>query len=147
LYVIKSELRQGTGLASGQSEPYEGADFMLLRIEMRDARDDWNELTSIAVPRKAALAALNDNDQTKADAQQRLALLAAFQAPELTSTDRRRVVELLKAEFKEAKDAFGTSGLTDLAKVDLQQRMNRAALTTKKARELGAVRLQELTIQ
>jgi hypothetical protein len=137
LLVVKNELREGSGLASGQSQPYEKADFMLLRIEIRDTRDDFNELASIAAPRKLALQALAEGDLAKAEAQHRQSLLGAFLAPEITGTDRRRVVDLLKREYNEVKNEFGGSNLVEAANSDFQQRMNRAAINVAQARALG----------
>jgi hypothetical protein len=144
LFVVNGELREGTGLQPGQHSPYESADFMLLHIEVRDARDDWNQLTSIATARKAAMDALVEGDMAKADAQLKQALLAAFQAPEITGMDRRRVVELLKSEYNEAKNAFGTSNLAEVAGQDLQNRMDRSAISAATARKLGEPTFDEV---
>jgi hypothetical protein len=142
LFVVNDELREGT--SAEQSTAFERADFMLLHVEIRDQRDDWNELTSIATARKAALDALGDGDATRADAQHKQALLAAMQAPEITGTDRRRVVDLLNREYTEMKSTFGASELTETAPADLQNLIDRNAMSVEKARALGEPTYDEL---
>ena len=142
LFVVNDELREGT--AANQATPFEGADFMLLHLEIRDQRDDWNELTNIANARKATLDALGEGDLAKADAKHKEALLAAMQAPEITGTDRRRVVDVLNREYAEAKNTFGASNLAEVSTADFGKLMKRSAMTPAKAQALGEPGYDEL---
>ncbi len=146
LYVVERELRTGTGLWPGEHEPFSAADFMLLHFELRTERDDWNQLTSIAGPFGAALDALADGDDDVADRRRREALVAARQAPELTRADRRRVIDLLKADYAEAQGDFGLRGAVPAHDegYDLQGRMAHGALGVDEALELGEPTWDEL---
>jgi len=139
LLVVNDELYEGASLADPARKPFEAADFMLLHVEMRETRDDWNELASISKPYTAAIDALGDQDEARADAQVRLALTAALKADELTKADRRRVVDSIKADYEAAKGTLMAHGLVDAGLVDLQVRMDNVAriIDYKKAVALG----------
>jgi hypothetical protein len=104
---------------------------------VRNERDDWNQLASIAEPFKRAKDALSSGDTAKAEAETRQALGAAYTAPELTDVDHRRVVELIKAEYKKAKEDLAFSGLVATAGADLQQLVANRAMSVEKAATLG----------
>lgn len=146
LYVVDDLLCQGTGLDKEKHEPFEKSDFMLLHVEILEERDDWNQLTSIAEPFSQAIEALGEMvpDEDKATASLRQALVAAFKAPELTKIDRRRVVDLLKQDFEEAKTDLGYNKLTGDGGFDLQRRMNTSAMDAKQAIARGDVGFAEI---
>lgn len=148
LLVKGDELWTGASLTDPQARPYEDTDFLLLHVELRDARDDWNALGSIATPFKAAIDALGESDNAKADAHLRVALVAALKADELTKADRRRVVDAIKAEFAEAKNALTQSGAVETARFDFEQRMAAVsrAVPAKKALQLGEPTYADLAL-
>ena len=137
LFVVEDELRVGTGLKDGEHAPFQQNDFMLIHVEVRPDRDDFNQLPSIAKSFGQAIEAIGDLDDEKAETHFRQALVAAMRAPELTKADKRRVVELLKADFQEAKAGLSFSNLVGDEGFDLQKRMNESAISIDKALALG----------
>ena len=75
---------------------------MLFQIEVFPERDDWRGLKLIDAPFQEALRLLSANQVDQAKQSLSQAVLAAYQAPELTGAHRRIVIEQLKATFKEA---------------------------------------------
>jgi hypothetical protein len=139
LLVVNDELWEGTSLTDPQRRPYTAEDFILLHLEVRETRDDFNELTSIANPYDDAIKALGDRELERADSKIRLALTNALTADELTKADRRRVVDTLKADYELAKETLAAQGLVDVDEHDLQQQMNSAAraVTAQRALDIG----------
>lgn len=135
LFVINGELHEGA--SRDALVPFERADFMLLRIEVRTERDDWNELTSIASPRQAALSAIAEGMTAKAAALHKQSLVAALQAPEITGADRRRVIDLLNREYAEAKTLLRARSAPEAKETDFGKQMRSKAISLEKARELG----------
>jgi len=145
LYVAGDRLCTGTGLGPGQHQPFETHDFMLLRLEVRPERDDWRQLNAIAEPFHEAVDALGEGQAEQAETHFRRAIVAAIKAPELTKVDRRRVVDLLNTDFKEAKTDLGFSNLVGAEKgYDLQKRMSTGAMSFDQARALGEPTLDEV---
>jgi hypothetical protein len=136
LYIVDDQLRKGSGLAAGQNTAYADADYMLLRLEIFEQRDDWEKLTTIDTPRKAALQALAGFDEDKAKVQLTLAKLAAMQAPELTKADRRRVIQALDAEYQQFKHDIGIPSMAPRALPELNDTMQNA-LSVDQALALG----------
>jgi hypothetical protein len=125
------------GAALDSATALTGVDDMVLHIEVRAERDDWNALASIAEPFKRAIEALSGGDSAKAEAEVRLALRAAYVAAELTDADRRRVIELIKAEYARAKADLDFRGLVPGEVPDLQQLVTVRAISGATAAELG----------
>jgi len=140
--VVKNELRQGNSLIDNQ--PFTEFDYMLLHIEVREDRDDFNQLSGIKDAMDHAVEALAVDDHVKADSFYRIAIASVLQAPELTRVDRRRVVELLKNDFEAAKGDFKTSGLVGDSGVDLQSRWGQQTLTVNEALALGEPSFEEV---
>jgi len=86
----------------GPVRAFDGADYLLLRVEGRTERDDWR-LPDIQEPLDQAIIALSQGDEVKGNAYRTVALAAAWQSPDLARDDRRRVVMAIKEEL----DAFG----------------------------------------
>jgi hypothetical protein len=90
-----------------------GVNYLLFRIECRDARDDWDELASIRDPYREALKMLQTGHVPEAEAYLRQSITASLSAPELTkNVDRRRVVTQLKAQFAQDKVDLGQGAFT-----------------------------------
>ena len=127
LYVVNDQLRTGQGLGPGQHRPLEGFDYMLFRLEVFTERDDWEQLGSIQESFQEAIRDLSDPlTEERAVFNLRRAMLRARLAPELTTADRRRVVEALRERFEEARADFGKSGLTGGGPLTLAQAMTYA---------------------
>src|SRR6202022_1356490 len=91
LWVADDRLRYGSSLAD--SMPLTGHTYMLLRIESRVERDDWDALETIQTPFQGALEALGGGESERAESMFRRAIATALQSPDLTRTDRRRVAQ------------------------------------------------------
>lgn len=112
LWVVDKQLREGNTQAG--SQPFDRFDFMLLRFDVFEERDDFDKLTYIEEPFQQALDALQSTDSDavkKADFFIQTALRRVFKSPDLTQADRTRIIFALKDRYKQAKDAFGTAGL------------------------------------
>jgi hypothetical protein len=108
-----------------------GYDYMLLRIEGRQERDDWR-LKNIQDPLDMATDALCEEppDEVKAGAYRTVALAATWKSPDLAKKDRRRVVQAIKAELAEIADegpkAVDTTGIRGLHEIVSARAMSRA---------------------
>lgn len=87
-----------------RAAPVTGLDYMLLRIERVEERDDWRALTAIDAPFREAQAALAYGNEVMAKACMSRALLEALQSKDLTETDRRRVGSELKRAWEESRN-------------------------------------------
>ncbi len=106
LWVKEDELHYGNSI--DESEHLTGWNYILLRIEAREERDDWDSLDAIQKPYDKAITLLQLHQVDQAQALLREAIAAALISPDLTrQSDRRRVVDLLKKKFEEAKVDFG----------------------------------------
>jgi hypothetical protein len=142
LWVVKNQLRKGTGLADGQHVPFEDFDHMLFRLEVIEQRGGWDELTSLKEPMNKAYRALADSDEEKAEAYRRAALVAANEAPELTTVDVGRVKREINKAYTDWKNEFVSSGLVG-EEFSLEQVMKRA-MSVDLALELGDPTFEEL---
>ncbi len=116
LWVQDGCLSVGPDLRTAR--PLTGLDYILLRLEIRTERDDWDSLTSISGPFNQAFEALKQVDANgnpkMADAEIliRTAALAAVTSPDLTSLDRIRVARAIHDRYNAYKDAvFGLKAL------------------------------------
>jgi hypothetical protein len=125
LIVKNDQLRQPRKGDPEKSDPLEGYDYMLFRLEVTEKGPDYRSLASIQDPMKKAHEALKDVEETKAEGFYRAAIIAAHEAPELTNADRTRVKFQLHDDFKELKNALGFSGLIG-DEYDLTESMKRA---------------------
>jgi len=144
LVVVDRQLREGDAPDAARSAAFERADFMLLHFEVRPDRDDWRSLSSINTPFRDAVTALEQQEEAKAEVLFRQALGAALRAPELTKIDRRRVIDLLKADYLQARGDLGFRGLVERGETDLQKRMTTAAMPVARARALGEPTYDEI---
>jgi hypothetical protein len=121
--------------------PFQGYDYMLFRIEGREERDDWR-LQNIQEPLDKAKEALIQDERDKADAFKKMALVTAWQSPDLTTYDRRRVVQAIKDEL----DAIAREGFAAVPpeERDLHGVMVRRAMPLRKAATLGKLQFEEL---
>lgn len=124
LWVIEDRLQYGDTAETSQA--LTGYNYLLLRIERRENRDDWDRMASISGPYQNVLNALQAGNVDQAQVHLKTAIAAVLAAPELTKkVDRRRVVEELRAKFEEDKKSMGAGGFTR-SKTSLQSLMNNA---------------------
>jgi hypothetical protein len=124
LWVVQDHLQYGDTAES--SSPLTGYNYILLRIERRDKREDWDGMPSISTPYQNCLKALQTGSVDQAKVHLRTAITAALEAPELTKkVDRRRVVEELNKKFEEDRKALG-AGAVRKADYSLKNLMNAA---------------------
>ncbi len=142
LWVVKNQLRKGTGLLDGQHAAFENFDHMLFRLEVSETRDDWDQLVSIKEPMNKAYRALSDGDEAKAEAFRRAALVAANEAPELTSGDVGRVKREVNQAYVNWKSEFVASGL--VGEEFSLARVMKHAISLDLALELGDPTFEEL---
>ena len=90
----------------GSAKDYTEHDHMLLQVEFRQDKDDWDALTEIKDPWEKAIDALSQNNLDLARVHMSACLMAASRSPDLTRNDRRAVVERLKSKFVETRDAL-----------------------------------------
>lgn len=107
---------------SNQIKPFRGYDYMLLRIESRQERDDFLKLKEIEEPYNKYFEAWGEGDTDKANAYKRAALMAAARSPDLTLLDRRRVALALKEEF--AAFDFDDMGVRALSLESVERTLN-----------------------
>jgi|GEM_PF-806469 len=135
LWVIGDTLHEGATLEEARRNPFESHDYMLLRVEVFDKRDDWEHLASIQEPFQEALKALRGAQSNEESIQHmRTALLRAIQSPELTETDRKRVVQSLKERYEAFKKTLDFSGA--LGEIVTLKDVMRAPMSVKAARDL-----------
>ena len=110
LWIKDSKLLYGADPAGAQE--LAGVNFMLLRIETRRSRDDWDALTAISEPFAKAINALSQVDASGnpdvADAEiyVRAAAAAALGSPDLTVKDRVQVARAIRARYTDYKTAL-----------------------------------------
>jgi hypothetical protein len=138
LVVINDELHLDQ---AGDVRPFTGHDHMLFRVELFDKRDDWENLTSIQEPFQEALTALRD--QSQATHYIRTALLRATLSPDLTSVDKRRVVDRLIENYEEAQRVLSFKGAVGAKPPTLDQVM-RQSMSTKMALGRGEPTVNEV---
>jgi hypothetical protein len=144
LWVVDDELHRGKSLEEARAVPFEESDYMLFRVELFDKRDDWESLTSIQEPFQNALEALqNQSSRKQAPQHMRAALLEATQSPDLTSVDKRRVVERLIETYREMEVNLELSGAVG-EEVPTLKRVMRAPMSLKTARGKGKPTVSEI---
>ncbi|HEV2706156.1 MAG TPA: CHAT domain-containing protein [Pyrinomonadaceae bacterium] len=138
LSVIDDRLYYKSG--SGAPQPLRGYDYMLLRIESRDERDDWR-LKSIQEPVEKATQALLRGDKEEAHVFHTLALTTTAQSPDLTPADRRRVVVAINDELTDYQ-AIRNNAVADSER-DLNDIMAARAMPLELARSQPELTLRE----
>lgn len=142
LWVVADQLCEGRGLGPGQHKPYVGSDHMVFRFEVLTSRDDWQGLTAIDKPFREALRYMSEGNTTAAEAEIRRAVLAAFDAPELTEAQKDIVVTELRARYKARAAALGGAGVA-AEEETLAEVMRNPALSVDEALARGRLTLDE----
>ena len=129
----------------GARAQFSGADYILLHIEKRPDRDDWEGFPSIIDPFNNALTALGDDQRERADSLLRVAVATVLQSPDLTAVDRRRVATALRDRYHEALD-LGLAAARPEESASLAELVERA-MPVNEAVALGEPSLEELFAQ
>jgi hypothetical protein len=113
LFIKESQLSYGKALAS--SKPLEGYDYMLLRTEASQTRDDFLGFEEFT---KLLTQAIQEGLKDRASGDQILqaAQIAVWASPDFTNADRVRVAKALKREYETALGGGAdeaTRGLTE----------------------------------
>jgi hypothetical protein len=119
-----------------------GRNFMLLRVERVDARDDWDALSAIREPYQRALDMLTEDQLDAAQSTLKKAIGAALKSSDLTEVDRRRVIDALKKRYHEAKDLLGAGAFADEADRSLNS-LIAVAIAPHQAAALGRISADE----
>jgi hypothetical protein len=103
-----------------EPEPFTSHDYMLLRIEGREEREDWRT-EEILTARRRSIEALQRGDKDIAMEFRGAAIAAVLNSSDLTAADQRRIVKALKDEWDELAalglGAVGTAPIEDLGKL------------------------------
>ncbi len=96
--VKPGDLSVIAGRLHHRGQPLVGRDYLLLRIEGRNERDDWL-LPDIQAAMDRAVQSAAEGDDEKSALHRAAAITAALTSPDLVMQDRRRVVEAIKAHL------------------------------------------------
>ncbi len=99
LFVKRSRLCYGDAIAS--AKPLNGYDYMLLRIEATEGRDDFLTFDTFSKLLNDAIREGN-KDRATGDAIIDTAVVAAWSSPDLTVTDRYRIAKALRDMYEQA---------------------------------------------
>lgn len=102
-------------------QPYVDCDHMVLRVEVFEERDDWEQLGFFAEAWQALEQVVADQGadwESVASARLRTVMLRVSQARELTKSDRLRIGTELKARYVQMKQQYGVDGLVSAVSLD-----------------------------
>jgi hypothetical protein len=127
--------------SGGTKNPFQGADYMLLRIEQTDKRDDYDKLGPIKEGYDAfqdALATLDDPDEARRLAAQakRSIHIAIERSPDIAKFDKTRAWENIKADLDKKEAEFGL-GAVPARSDSLTDVINSGPVSMKQAVNLG----------
>ena len=119
-----------------------GRNYMLIRIERLDERDDFDSLSAIHDPYQQAIDLLTDGEVQPAQKALKKAIGAALKSNDLTETDRRRVIDVLKKRYANAQDLVGSAAFKDVSNKTLSYLM-KGAIKPAEAAALGRISERE----
>jgi hypothetical protein len=143
------------GATKDSALPLEGYDYVLLRLDSVDERDDYSSLSSIDGPYQSAITALNESvvepdpqkQKDKLTEAERLlgaAKVAVFKSKELTfKTGRRQVIQALQKGFDEAKALLAGGAAEQAISRTLAEAMT-GAMSAEEALLAGEVSVADL---
>jgi hypothetical protein len=88
-----------TGLDKDRLKELDAQDYLVMRLEVTDSRDDWRAMKAIEEPLNAAIEASLSGETDKAKVLLTQAKRAALNSTDLTRLDKVRVVKGIDAEF------------------------------------------------
>ena len=121
-----------------RKRPLEGRNYILLRIERLDTRDDWDSLSAIHDPYQQAIDLLTDGDLPPAQKALKKAIGGALKSSDLTESDRRRVIDALKKRYADAEKLVGSGAFNEAADKSLSSLLKHA-ISPSEAAALGKI--------
>lgn len=120
-----------------------GRNYMVIRIERLDERDDFDSLSAIHDPYQQAIDLLTDGDLPPAQKALKKAIGAALKSDDLTESDRRRVIDVLKKRYANAQDLIGSNAVKDDLNPSLSHLM-RSTIVIKPTEAAALGKISEL---
>jgi hypothetical protein len=99
--LVIADGRLAVSSGAGQ-RPLTGVDYLVVRVECREERDDWRFPDLDELVRAAGLAAIEGHQDTF-KARRTEAIARAWQSADLTPNDRKRVAKLVADEIDDAR--------------------------------------------
>jgi len=124
LFVKQSRLCYGDAIASAR--PLDGYDYMLLRIEATEGRDDFLTFDTFSKLLNDAIREGN-RDRATGDAIINTAVVAAWSSPDLTVADRYRIAKALRDMYDQALPPSGPAKVLKLS--SLKTKWNKQILS------------------
>lgn len=124
--------------SGAKPSPFRQADYVLLRIDGSDTRDDYRHLASIAGPYNDFLAALDKLDLDAAVTAERSLKTAIFRCGDLARFDRPRVWDAIDKEIADLKSSYGM-GAKGMVGHTLDEVMSTWAVSMAEVGSLDAV--------
>jgi hypothetical protein len=125
-----------------RKRPLEGRNYMLLRIERLETRDDWDSLSAIHDPYQQAIDQLTDGELAPAQKALKKAIGAALKSSDLTDSDRRRVIDALRKRYAEAEQLVGGAAFGEGVSRSLAHLLS-VAISPAEAAAQGAISERE----
>jgi hypothetical protein len=119
-----------------------GRNYLLLRIERLDERDDFDSLSIISEPYQQAIDFLTEGELEAAKKSLKKAIGAALKSRDLTESDRRRVIDKLKERYANAAQQIGSNAFAEPHNRTLSSLMA-DAISPEEAAALGKITEQE----
>lgn len=141
LWIKDSRLYHGNSLSD--CEPLKGYDYMLLRIEITNTRDDLASITSINDPWMEAINCALMGDKVKGDLKFKQTIEATLNCPDLTKADRNRLINQYKSEYKKAVESSVLEVEIGEEIFSLDNMINRA-ISPQAALELGDLNFDQI---
>ena len=135
LSIDNGQLVADTG---GGAAPLTGADYLVVRVECREERDDWRFPDLEELIGQAGAAAIEGHEDTFR-ARRTEAIARAWASTDLTPNDRKRVAKLVADEIDDVKQSARCPDLTGASTNIVALR-----LPAPDAPELQALRLDDL---
>ena len=126
LRVVGNSLRLVNSYDRSQNLPFEGYDYMLLRIEVTQDRADWDSLEFIKGPLAKMDEALLGQDEVAAKRFYGNLYQQVQSAAEFTRADRVRVVKEIQDHYRKTKDVAAFSGLNSELETEFVEMMKNA---------------------
>ncbi|MBB5060940.1 hypothetical protein HDF16_005676 [Granulicella aggregans] len=126
-----------------RGKPLTGQNYMVLRIERVDSRDDFDSLSAIYEPYQLAIDLLSQGDLPAAQNALKQAVRAALKSNDLSESDRRRVIDALKKRYADARDLLGAAAVSEFVSDSLDELISKQAISVAEASALGSISRNE----
>jgi hypothetical protein len=124
-----------------EKQQFREADYILLRIEQTDKRDDYDQLAAIKQAYDDFVDALEKGDPDAGKAAKRAMYFAILRSADIAKFDKRRTWENFEAELKQLESDFGY-GAVGVRRKTLTEIINTGPTTMNQAVNLGELTLR-----